>query len=254
MDTYKSDKMIILKGVPLFWLSIIVGSTLVKKWTFRNVGNTTYKFPKSSSSSSSSKQEYVDIVAGDQMITRFKKQSLIIEGLSGDLFVDSENASIDAKGHEATGKAVITVVIQEAPLECTSWTSFTDELEEWLNSTANDGRVLATIGTGYNGYATATPNEYKPEGFAHIIGKITNDIDNQLGSSNATSLTLEIASYKATDIPDEVFTAHTFEPILHRRGGGTNNITITPPKIASTKIAKLKSGRIVFTGNTEVAG
>jgi hypothetical protein len=235
--TVTTDKKIILSGSPFGWIHKIDSGALTELWKFNNLQSSTYKILKPGSSSQSS--DNIDINRADGAIWRFPKTNLILSG------IDETDITPAGTSSDATSKGEITLVANEAPMELNSWTAFIKALKENL-----DGKFLITIGTGYSHKARTDTSLRKPDGFIHMIGKISNDIEQQLNNSPA-SLTMTFVSYKDSTIEETDLTGTTlFGEITWKLGGTGKDVEgIKPPAIVSTDAQKLLEGDVAVITN-----
>jgi len=232
-----ADKKIILTGSPFAWIHKIENGNISELWRFDNLQSSTYKILKPGSSSQGS--ENIDINRADGVIWRFPKTNLILSGED-----ESDITPADASS-DASNKGEITLVINEAPIEANSWTAFIKELKDNM-----DAKFLITIGTGYSHKARTDATLRKPDGFIHMIGKINNDLEQQL-NNNPASITITFVSYKNSGLEATDLTAVSlFTAITWKLGGTGKDIEgIKPPDILSTDAERLLTGDIVVVTN-----
>lgn len=232
-----TDKKIILTGSPFAWIHKIEDEDLSELWKFNNLQSSTYKILKPGSSSQGS--ENIDINRADGAIWRFPKTNLILSGED-----ESDITPADASS-DASNKGEITLVINEAPMESNSWTAFIKQLKDNM-----DAKFLITIGTGYSHKARTDATLRKPDGFIHMIGKVNNDLEQQLNNSPA-SITITFVSYKNSGLEATDLTAVSlFTAITWKLGGTGKDIEgIKPPDLLSTDAEKLLTGDVVVVTN-----
>lgn len=232
-----ADKKIILTGSPFAWVHKIANGDLTELWKFDNLQSSTYKIMKPGSEAGGG--DNIDINRADGAIWRFKKVNLILSG-EDETDITPADASSDA-----TSKGEITLVINEAPIEANSWSSFIKDLKSNL-----DSKFLITIGTGFSHKARTDSTLRKPDGYVHMIGKINNDIEQQLNNS-PTSVSITFVSYKNSGLEVADLTAATlFTPITWKLGGTGKDVSgIKPPTISTTDASKLLEGDIVVVPN-----
>jgi len=232
-----TDKKIILTGSPFAWIHKIENEDLSELWKFNNLQSSTYKILKPGSSSQGS--ENIDINRADGAIWRFPKTNLILSGED-----ESDITPADASS-DASNKGEITLVINEAPIESNSWTAFIKQLKDNM-----DAKFLITIGTGYSHKARTDATLRKPDGFIHMIGKVNNDLEQQLNNSPA-SITITFVSYKNSGLEATDLTAVSlFTAITWKLGGTGKDIEgIKPPDLLSTDAERLLTGDVVVITN-----
>jgi len=232
-----TDKKIILTGSPFAWVHKIDAGALTELWKFNNLQSSTYKILKPGSSSQSS--DNIDINRADGAIWRFPKNNLVLSG------IDETDITPAGTSSDATSKGEITLVANEAPIELNSWTAFIKAMKD-----EQDGKFLITIGTGYSHKARTDVALRKPDGFIHMIGKINNDIEQQLNNSPA-SLTMTFVSYKDSTLEETDLTAISlFTAITWKLGGTGNDVEgIKPPDIISGDAQKLLEGDVAVITN-----
>lgn len=232
-----TDKKIILTGSPFAWIHKIENEDLSELWKFNNLQSSTYKILKPGSSSQGS--ENIDINRADGAIWRFPKTNLILSGED-----ESDITPADASS-DASNKGEITLVINEAPIESNSWTAFIKQLKDNM-----DAKFLITIGTGYSHKARTDATLRKPDGFIHMIGKVNNDLEQQLNNSPA-SITITFVSYKNSGLEATDLTAVSlFTAITWKLGGTGKDIEgIKPPDLLSTDAERLLTGDVVVVTN-----
>ena len=232
-----TDKKIILTGSPFAWVHKIDAGALTELWKFNNLQSSTYKILKPGSSASSS--DNIDINRADGAIWRFPKTNLILSG------IDETDITPAGTSSDATSKGEITLVANEAPVESNSWTAFVKGVKDNM-----DGKFLLTIGTGYSHKARTDVTLRKPDGFIHMIGKINNDLEQQLNNSPA-SLTMTFVSYKDSTLVETDFTGTSlFTAITWKLGGTGKDVDgIKPPDIISGDAQKLLEGDVAVITN-----
>lgn len=232
-----TDKKIILTGSPFAWIHKIDSGNLSELFKFDNLQSSTYKILKPGSSSQST--ENIDINRADGAIWRFPKTNLI---LSGEDESDITPADVSS---DASNKGEITLVINEAPIEANSWTAFIKQLKDNM-----DAKFLITIGTGFSHKARTDSTLRKPDGFIHMIGKINNDIEQQLNNS-PSSITITFVSYKNSGLDVAKLTAENlFTAITWKLGGTGKDVSgIKPPNIIAADANKLLAGDVAVITN-----
>ena len=232
-----TDKKIILTGSPFAWVHKVDAGALIELWKFDNLQSTTYKIMKPGATSQSG--ENIDINRADGAIWRFPKTNLVLSG------IDETDITPAAASSDATGKGEITLVINEAPLSANSWTAFIKTLKDELNSL-----FLITIGTGYSHKARTDITLRKPEGFVHLIGKINNDVEQQLNNS-PLSISLTFVSYANSGLDEADLTSTSLFTAITWKLGGSGDVTgIKPPDITSGGATTLLSGDILVVPAT----
>ena len=232
-----SDKKIILTGSPFAWVHKIDAGAITELWKFNNLQSSTYKILKPGSSAQSS--DNIDINRADGAIWRFPKTNLILSG------VDETDITPAGSSSDATNKGEITLVTNEAAIESNSPTAFIKSVKDNLDSI-----FMITIGTGYSHKARTDLTLRKPDGFIHMIGKINNDLEQQLNNS-PTSLTMTFVSYKNSTIEETDLTVTSlFTAITWKLGGTGKDVDgIKPPDIISGDAQKLLLGEVVVVTN-----
>lgn len=232
-----TDKKIILTGSPFGWVHLIDNGALTELWKFNNLQSSTYKILKPGTTSSSS--DNIDINRADGAIWRFPKTNLILSGID-----ETDITPADASS-DATSKGEITLVANEAPVESNSWTAFIKAVKDKM-----DAKFMVTIGTGYSHKARTDATLRKPDGFIHMIGKINNDLEQQL-NNNPASLTMTFVSYKNSGLEESDFTAtNLFTAITWKLGGTGKDVEgIKPPDIVSVEAQKLLLGDVAVVTN-----
>ena len=231
-----TDKKIILTGSPFAWVHKINAGALTELWKFNNLQSSTYKILKPDSSASS---DNIDINRADGAIWRFPKTNLILSG------IDETDITPAGTSSDATNKGEITLVVNEAPIESNSWTAFIKQLKDNI-----DAKFLITIGTGYSHKARTDAALRKPDGFIHMIGKINNDLEQQL-NNNPASISITFVSYKNSGLDEEDLTGSSlFTAITWKLGGTGKDVDgIKPPDIISGDAQKLLEGDVVIVTN-----
>jgi hypothetical protein len=231
-----TNQKMILNGCPQAWFHLITEGTITEKWRFDNIQKAGYKILKTGSNTTNANN--LDIKRIDGATWRFPKETLILDGIT-----ENDITPADASS-DATGKAEITMIIVEAPIEKNSFTAFAREFK-----TLKDSLFLVTIPSGQS-YRAKT-DQKKPEGYIHMIGKISSDSEFQFEGEKETSLSLTLVSYKnsglvAADLTDEsLFTAITW-----KKGGTGKDITgIKPPTITSGDAAEILAGDVVIVSD-----
>jgi hypothetical protein len=252
---------ILIKGAPFAYLLPIndAGTGFVETTTgttdiigLNNIGDPTIKVPASESSTSSA--EYIDVTRCDGAIVRFTKSNVIIDGSTGNAFQEASGG-----GSDASGLGEITLIVNAAPV---GGTGFLDLLTfskfyQYMKNNQNR-KFLVIVATGFT-YTGSGAN--KVDGWAYMIGRLTNDLELTAGSGNAATLTLTFAANKATGtgmataIDDELDTTgiSTF-PALTYYNNANSDATYTPVTIGApsgdtpTAIAtNLTAGKMEFT-------
>ena len=231
-----TDKKIILTGSPFAWVHKINAGALTELWKFNNLQSSTYKILKPDSSASS---DSIDINRADGAIWRFPKTNLILSG------IDETDITPAGTSSDATNKGEITLVVNEAPIESNSWTAFIKQLKDNM-----DAKFLITIGTGYSHKARTDAALRKPDGFIHMIGKINNDLEQQL-NNNPASISITFVSYKNSGLDEADLTVENlFTAITWKLGGTGKDVDgIKPPDIISGDAQKLLEGDVVVVTN-----
>ena len=232
---------IILTGSCIGWLHKIdeAAKTIVESYRFDNLQSSTYKLLKASSESSSSGDK-LEINRADTGVIQFPKPTLNIDPLTELAIVSSTG------GSDATSKGEITLVTNEAPIESNSWTAFIKSLQGNMSA-----KFLITIGTGQSYKTLNDSASKKPDGFVHMIGILTTDIEQQL-QNGAVTLSMTFASQKiATDatVKTALTNASLFTAIEWKRGLATGNPTVKPATIISADADTIIAGDILVLPN-----
>ncbi len=233
-----TDKKIILTGSPFGWVHLIDSGNITELWKFNNLQSSTYKILKPGSSSQGS--DNIDINRADGAIWRFPKTNLILSGID-----ETDITPADASS-DASNKGEITLVANEAPEASNSWTAFIKDVKEKM-----DAKFMVTIGTGYSHKAKTDATLRKPDGFINMIGKINNDLEQQLNNSPA-SLTMTFVSYKNTGLEESDLTVlgTLFTAITWKLGGTGKDVEgIKPPDIVAADAQKLLAGDVAVITN-----
>jgi len=221
------DRMVILRAAPFAWVHTITADTVTATWRFDNLKSASIKAPKPSNVSSN---EYVEVTRGDGAVIKYTKAVVEIDGTDESAISNTENA---------TGFGEITIETNQAPLlgsadytteSMKTWTEFLQEVQTAL---AGDTLFLVVVPTGltYEGGQAATTK--KADGYAYMLGKLSNDLESTLNESPA-SLTLTFASEKTTliDADDLEGDLSLWTAIKWKKGGAATD-TFTPPDLAS---------------------
>jgi len=227
---------VILHGAPFAWIHSITTSegetTISELWRFDNLASCQYTLPRAGAESSG---ENLDIPRSDGLIWRFPKESRILDGITEEL-IETRDTSADA-----TGKGTISLVINEAPIEMNSFSAFRADIKSKLKDF-----FMVTIATGVS--YTAKMTNKKPEGYIHMIGKISNDIS-EVFDSNHNAVTLEFASYKNSGLEAEDLSeaVSLFTAIDWKLGGSGKDISgIKPPDITETVEEEILAGELAI--------
>jgi len=211
------------------------GSVSAKKlWTFDLLTASTLTMLIAGASEAG---DSLDIEMGDGAIIRFPAESLVIDG------TDETEIASDTGGSDASGKGTISMTTRGAPTQLGSVPEF---LSEIIANKAN--KFLIVLPFGYTHARTGVATAAKPDGFAYMFGKITNDISFAQGSDN--NIQLDFASNKATEFDEDITTATYFDNHgVALKRGGTNSVPAAnnqPLKLSSTDVDALKDGDIVI--------
>lgn len=231
-----TDKLIRLYGSPFAWVHLINAGALSELWKFDNLQNPSYKFTKPGTDTGG---ENIDIQRADGAIIRFPKKSLILSGID-----ETDITPADASS-DATSKGEITLVINEAPSSSASYTAFLKSIKDNY-----DKMFLITLGTGYS-YQQSISATRKPDGWAYMIGKINNDIEQTLDSNPGTT-TLTFVSYTNSGLDASDLTADDLFTTQKLKLGGTGKDVdgIKPKTISADDATKLLAGDIVIVSET----
>jgi len=234
------DKGIILSGSIFAWLHFKDGET-IKEIVFDNLQSSNYKIKKIAAAGGG---ETIEITRADGAIIRFDKRALILKGETGEDITPSD---------EAASKGEITLVINEAPYSVPiadpvymRWTAVMKFIQDNMNK-----EFLVTIGTGHS-HNSRISHSRTPDGFAYMIGKINNDIEQNL-DANASSISLtfiatENSAFKADDLKNN---AALYTAVTDKRGGtGKDVANIKPTTITEAMETSLLAGNIVLDVTT----
>lgn len=235
------DKKMIIQGVPTAWVFLMTTGTgssdnvLTPLWFFDNLNDGSAK--KLLSGSSSSNQEYVEFSRNDDAKIKFPKESLDISGINEGILPSSNTAT------EASSDGEMTIVTNEAPIQCTSMTDFYAEI------IANkDNKMLIVMPTGYSYNRMGTNLSKKPDGFAYMFGRITSDLE--IKNAGVQPFTLTFASQYASY--DAAAVDFTGQGITVKKGGAAYDIPDTvniPVNLEIADMTALNSGLLVIKEN-----
>ncbi len=226
------DKGIILSGNNFAWLHYKDGET-IKEVVFDNLQSSNYKIKSLEAAGGG---ENIDITRADGAIIRFDKRSLILKGETGEDITPAD---------EASSKGEITLVINEAPTingTASGWTAFIKFLQDNQNK-----EFLVTIGTGHTHKSRISATR-KPDGFAYMIGKINNDIEQNL-DSNSGSITLTFVGKENSAFAEDDLAGVTtlYSAVTDLRGGvGKDVADIKPITITEAMEGIILSGEIAL--------
>ncbi len=235
------DKKMILQGVPTAWVFLMTTGTgsadnsLTPLWFFDNLNDGTAK--KLLSGSSSSGSEYIEFGRNDNAKIKFPKESLDISGIN-EAIMPSSNTDT-----EASSDAEMTIVTNEAPIQCDSMTDFYAEI-----ISNKENKLLIVMPTGYSYNRMGVGTSKKPDGFAYMFGKITSDLE--IKNAGAQPLTLTFSSQYASY--DEAAVDFTGQGILVKKGGAAYDIPATvniPVNLEIADMAALNDGLLVIKEN-----
>ncbi len=219
-------KRSIISMAPFGWIHKITPSSdggttpgeISELWQFDNLADGSgIKLPIIDNQSGGN--DNIDITRGDGAIFRFPKFNLVLDGETEDDITPA------GSGADATGKAEITLVTNEAPLPTTivSWTDWLKDLN------TNRGEfLLVTLPTGFT--YDSRENQSKADGYIYVVAKITSDIEQKLGTG-PSQMTIVLKSNKlgATDILATALEAASYTPIAWKNKG----VSFTPPPLAA---------------------
>lgn len=248
---------ILIKGAPFAYLLPIDGTGFVATTPdttdiigLSNIGDPTIKVPASESSTSSA--EYIDVTRCDGAVIRFTKSNVIIDGSTGNAFQEASGG-----GSDASGLGEITLIVNAAPeggagfLSLTSFSKFYQYMKDNQNR-----KFLVIVATGFTYTGSGAS---KVDGWAYMIGRLTNDLELTAGSGNAATLTLTFAANKAIGMAEAIDnvldSAHiTSFPSLTYYNNADTDATYKPVTIGTqsgetpTAIAtNLAAGKLEFT-------
>ncbi len=229
---------ILIKGAPFAYLLPIDGTGFVETTPdttdiigLSNIGDPTIKVPASESSTSSA--EYIDVTRCDGAVIRFTKSNVIIDGSTGNAFQEASGG-----GSDASGLGEITLIVNAAPEGGTGFLSLTSFSKFYQYMKDNQNRkflVIVATGFTYTGSGAS-----KVDGWAYMIGRLTNDLELTAGSGNAATLTLTFAANKAigtgmAEAIDNVLdvTGITTFPSLTYYNNANSDVTFKPVSIGS---------------------
>jgi hypothetical protein len=196
----------------------------------------------------------IDVKLGDGDIIRFKDNSGIIDGLTETEVVDSTG------GSDASNYGEMTFVSAATPLN-TSLTSMTAFLAAAKAAKVAANKYLVIMPCPYTALRMGQSNQRKADGFAYMIGKITNDI--AIGNTSPVNLTTTFASQVynelqswADDDPTGIISDMAFNESDHgiaiKRGGGNMDIAKAyniPVDLTLPEIELLATGNVVIKPN-----
>ena len=235
-DDFSAKTKMVLTGVPLGYIALVddTTGTIGTTYRFGNLASATYKILKSESSESST--ENTDITRADGAIIRFPKIAPTISGVTG--LISSSGTS-----GSATSKAEMALVVNEAPEECTSWTQWVSIAKSLMGKLC-----LIVIPTGMTYEERSSIVSAKAvDGWAYMLGRLSADLENQLGSSNTTN-TLTFASNmtaKPTEFKADL-SAEVFGDITYYLGGGSNDVVLKAPTPSAVQAELVASGDILI--------
>ena len=239
---FSAKDKIVLTGAPFGYIHVVDDSvagnpSIGGAMTFSNLQSVTYKLPKVESESEST--ENIDITRSDGAVIRFPKLAPTINGTDGTI------ASKEATG-TATGKGEVTMVINEAPDEISGWTAFMKKLGE-ISEAGKLLYIVVPTGMTYSQRNTISANK-KVDGWIHMLGRINNDIENQLGNSNAT-VSLTFVTHSTILKLDTDITSVVFPEITFYLGGTTKDVAgikASPLTSDGTDVSDLKAGKLII--------
>jgi hypothetical protein len=233
-----ADKKMIYRGAPFAWVHEIAAGVVTELWRFNNLADAEYKLALAGAAAAGG--ENIDSLRSDGVTWRVPKVAKILSQ------IDETDITPAGTGEDATNKGEITITLLEAAIEANSDAAFMEELNSKLNS-----KFLITIATGFS-YAAAEVSK-KPDGFVHMIGKISTELTRKYAGNTVSNIVLNFKSYKNTDedvdeeslMPegDDLFTAITWKL------GGAGDPDITPPPIIEADATAILAGEIVIVPN-----
>jgi len=233
--------MIPIEGIPIGWLFLITpGSpaTIAEAHLFDDLQQMSYNavVPEEDNAGN------IDILRADGANIRFPKTNLTIDG------TDETTLANSAAVGDETLKGEINMTVNEASITSTSWSSFIQSLidnhgAKWLVCIPTGVTYASREGLG----GISTP---QPDGYAFMIGTITNNIEN-LVSENPTSIALNFKSVKNANLDvGDLEVSPIFTGIDWKRGDNTvsalkPSVKGTVGEIDSTEEAALYLGELV---------
>jgi hypothetical protein len=238
MSLSMSQKMII-SGSPIAYVHEIVDGVITELYNFNNITDPYYKIPKSGSSTTNG--SYLDIKRADDAIIRFDRESLVLSGVDETDITPTETAT------DATGYGEMGLTVLEAPEQKNSMTAYQAEIME-----KKDSLFLVTVATGYSYKSKTESGLKKPEGWAHMIGKISNDLEFKRSADNSLVIPHVFASYKNSGLVEADLTdPDLFTAVTYKRGGTGKDVTgIKPATITSAMATRLLAGKIAISSIT----
>lgn len=258
--TQQTDKNIVLHGTPVGWLAGVrfdedTGAVVVAptdpttaltdpddfRLLFNNIKKANGKVTMKGAESTSG--EYIDIEAADNAITRFPKVSRITDGTD-----DTQILTDPTKDENATAKGEITLELNQADMDRTSWTGFLKYLYE-----NKDGFWFICVPTGFNYHNRYIADVKKADGYIYMLAKISSDIEWTAENAPAT-LSVSFVSYKfasssslfATSMAYSVFGTPNYAFGTLRLMGTEPYVSITPEVLSVEESEDIAKGIPVF--------
>jgi hypothetical protein len=234
-------KRIILALVPVMWVHKLEAGepgTIEELWRFDNLADGCgIKLLQPAANESG---DNLDITRGDGAIFRFPKFNLIMDKDEADI-TPAEQSS------DATNKAEITAVTNEAPLPATiaSWTAW---MKEFYDTIQAGDLLMFTLPTGFT--YDSRENQNKADGYVTLLVKVTSDFDQKLGVAPST-LQIVGASNKSTlsGVTGTIIEGATFTAISWKGKG----FDFAGPSLQTGDGETLMAGEPVFTEEASYA-
>ena len=219
-----TNQKIIIKGSPFGYIHSIQTVddvvTITEKFAFNNLADSQAKLPKPGTTSSGNN---TDLVRSDGAKWRFPNPDLILDATDE---TDITPADITSN---STALGDIVMKINEAPVQSNSFTKF---ISDW-HLIYRNGLFMATIGTGFSYKAISTSALRKPEGWIHLIGRVTSDTSLDY-SEKPTPFEVTFSTFKNSGLDSAALQAATFTTLTWKLGGTGKDVTgITPPAITA---------------------
>lgn len=218
MNTKKNTA---LSGAPFGYIAPIneEAGTIGTVLKFANLQNTSYA--PSKSEGKESEKDKITITRADGAEIVFDKQAPKIDGADGKEIKGSGSGNDSNTGS-------IKMLLNEADEDANSWT----EGVSYIINNVKDKPCLVALATGFT-YAGLNAEQINVDGWAYLVGTISNDIEVQ-GSNAPSTLQLDFSGSKLQGAKvaniKAAIQALTFTPITYYRGKDSE-ATVTAPKV-----------------------